>query len=116
MGKIFESMILKRLEWFAEVNQMIPHTQTGFRKGHSAMDNITRIEVDIAEALQKGEFGIAVMFDWRDAYENVKHKKLLEVMNNKNFLSIVVSMIDDLLCDCSFQVQINDTLSSRKQV
>lgn len=25
-------------------------------------------------------------------------------------------MIDDLLCDCSFQVQINDTLSSRKQV
>ena len=69
-------MILRRLEWFEEVNQIIPQSQTGFRKSHSAMDNITRIETDMTDALQEGEVGIAVLFDWTDAYGDVKRKKV----------------------------------------
>ena len=77
------------------------------------MDNITRIETD---ALQEGEVGIAVLFDWTDAYGNVKRKKLQEIMHNKNFPPLAISIIMHLLCDRSFQVQINEILSVRKQV
>ena len=38
MGKIMEKMIYHRLLWFVEKNNMIPHTQTGFRKHHSSTD------------------------------------------------------------------------------
>jgi hypothetical protein len=38
MGKIMEKIIYHRLLWFVEKNNMIPHTQTGFRKHHSATD------------------------------------------------------------------------------
>ena len=116
MGKIFEQMILRRLEWFAEVNQIIPQSQTCFRKSHSAMDNITRIDTDMTDALQEGEVGIAVLFDWTYAYGNVKCKKLQEIMHSKNFRPLVISIIKNLLYDCSFQVQINEILSVRKQV
>ncbi|KAK2721725.1 hypothetical protein QYM36_003892 [Artemia franciscana] len=40
-----------------------PQSQTSFRKSHSAMDNIDRIETDMTDALQEGEVGIAVLFD-----------------------------------------------------
>ena len=87
-----------------------------FRKSHSAMDNITRIETDMTDALQEGEVGIAVLFDWTDAYGNVKRKQLQEIMHNKNFPPLAISIIMNLLCDRSFQLQINEILSVRKQV
>ena len=82
-------MILRRLEWFAQVNQIIPQSQTGFRKSHSAMDGITGIKTDMTDSLQEGKVGIAVLLDWTDAYGNVKRKKLGEIMCNKNVIKIL---------------------------
>ena len=60
-----------------------PQSQTSFRKSHSAMDNIDRIETDMTDALHECEGDIAVLFDWTDAYVNVKSKKLQDIMYKK---------------------------------
>lgn len=38
--KIFEKLIYKRLEWWAENNNILPNFQLGFRRDLSCIDNI----------------------------------------------------------------------------
>ena len=40
ISKVLERLVLLRIEWFAEVNNLFPSKQTGFRKRHSSLDNI----------------------------------------------------------------------------
>ena len=43
MSKIFERLLAKRLNAFAEVNNLFPNQQFGFRKGLGACDAVLTI-------------------------------------------------------------------------
>ena len=51
LGKLMEKMIYHRLLWFVEKNNLIPHTQTGFRKHHSSTDAFIVLTNAINESL-----------------------------------------------------------------
>lgn len=40
VGKVMERMVLTRLEWFMEKNELYPEMMTGFRRGRSAIDGV----------------------------------------------------------------------------
>ena len=51
LGKVMEEMIYHQQLWFFEKNNMIPHTQTGFRKYNSSTDAFILLAEAINESL-----------------------------------------------------------------
>ena len=50
--KLFETMIKNKFQWWLEFNNLLPQSQTGFRKGHSTSDNLLNLTAYVDEALQ----------------------------------------------------------------
>ena len=101
-SKVLERLVLSRIEWFSEVNNLFPSEQTGFRNGHSSLDNITRLEIDVCNSLKKRHVTMAVLFDWSNAYGNVVHSKLLEILINLDFPYPFIRFIKSFLTDRYF--------------
>ena len=72
-----EKMIYHWLLWFVEKNNLIPHTQTGFRKHHSSTDAFIVSTNAINESLSNNNVLTAAFLDFEGAYDNVDHQILL---------------------------------------
>jgi len=84
-SKVLERLALSRIEWFAEVNNLFPGEQTGLIKGHRSLDNITLLIIDVCNSVKIRNVTMAVLLDWSDAYGNIVHNKLLELLINLDF-------------------------------
>ena len=51
--KLFESRAKNRMQWWVEVNDLVPSSQHGFRKGHSCADNLTNLSLKVQEAFME---------------------------------------------------------------
>jgi hypothetical protein len=58
---------LSRIEWFAEISNLFPSEQTGFRKEHSSVVNINCLEIDVCNSLKTRQARMEVLFDSSDA-------------------------------------------------
>ena len=77
--KIFDSLIKNRLEWWCESQNILPPSQSGFRKGRSCTDNLTNLtlQADHAIGRKKNYF-----LDVRGAFDNVNSDILLQKLAN----------------------------------
>lgn len=77
LGKIFERMVGRRLEWFLEENNLLSAYQSGFRKHHSTLDHVIRLETDIRKGFKFKKHTTAVFLDIARAYDMVYRPALL---------------------------------------
>ena len=70
-GKIFERMISKRLSYVFEQHSMLSKYQCGFRKNHSPVDQLVRLETDIRKGFKHRQHTAAVFLDIQKAYDMV---------------------------------------------
>ena len=77
ISKIFERLLLNRLEPLIKSSSVIPNHQFGFRKGHSTIDQIHRITNEIENALETKQICSAVFLDVAQAFDKVWHEGLL---------------------------------------
>ena len=61
-GKIFERMVSKRLSYVFEKHSMLSKYQCGFRKNHSPVDQLVRLETDIRKGFKHRQHTAAVFF------------------------------------------------------
>ena len=78
--KLFESMLKNRLQWYVEVNEFLPNSQTCFCKGQSCIDNLTYLMLSIEEGLEKNQNVLAAFLDITSAFDNVDCEILLCVL------------------------------------
>lgn len=78
MCKVFEALIKFRLEWWIEHKQLIPSSQSGFRKGRSCHDNLAQLTYLVDEALLQRNEVFATFLDVSDAFNNVLPDILLD--------------------------------------
>lgn len=76
MSKIFEKLLLRRLEPIIRDRQLIPTHQFGFRRRHSTIDQIHRIINVIEKALEEKKICSAVFLDVAQAFDKVWHEGL----------------------------------------
>ena len=50
VGKVLEKIVAKRLSTFFDATQCIPEFQSGFKKGKSTINPISRLHDDVIEA------------------------------------------------------------------
>lgn len=110
-GKIFEKILLKRIQDDHESTNLLPDYQFGFRQQMSALHQAHRIVNAIANSLEKKEFCNAVFLDISQAFDKVWHAGLLykikKKLDNKYYL-----ILKSYLSDRNFSVRYNGSLSS----
>ena len=95
--KLFESMVKNRMQWWAEVNNLIPSSQHGFRKGHSCADNLSNLSLKVQEAFMEKKQVLAAFIDVRGAFPNVQIQKLLNMLASKGFPARLLLFINFIM-------------------
>ena len=76
-----ERMVLPRLSIVLEENNFIKNYQSGFRRLHSTIDSLVRLESDIQETFLCNEYMIAVFLDIEKAYDMLWRYSVTQAMS-----------------------------------
>lgn len=82
LGKLFETLIKNRLEWWAESHNLIPPSQHGFRRGKSCIDNLVQLTLKVDEAFVEKKEVLAAFLDVHGAFDNVNIDILLSKLSS----------------------------------
>jgi hypothetical protein len=111
LSKVFERLILKRLEETVPINDIVPMHQFGFQANHSTIQQCHRIVNKIKESMEGKKVCTNVFLDIQHAFDKIWHEGLLYKL--KRNLSDQLYLIMKLyLSERYFQVKIDDELSA----
>ncbi|KAF8789965.1 putative RNA-directed DNA polymerase like protein [Argiope bruennichi] len=86
-SKVMEKVILIRLQFFLNQNNLIPCEQYGFRRGHSTIDQVLFFAQTIRDAHNRKptHHTVAAFLDLTKAFDRVwKHKLIIKMHNSFN--------------------------------
>ncbi|KAL7293246.1 hypothetical protein TKK_0013026 [Trichogramma kaykai] len=115
ISKIFEKIILARLEPIIINNNLIPDHQFGFKNKHSTVEQVHRIANKICDSFESKKYVSAVFLDVAQAFDRVWHEALLYKIK-KSFLDQHYRLIKSYLHRRTFHVRINDEISEIEQI
>ena len=99
LSKIYERLLAKRLNSFAEGNNLLPNQQFGFRKGLGACDAVLTISDKVQRALDSGSEARMIGLDFSAAFDRVNHKALIYKLRQLGiggpFLNILIEFLTD---------------------
>lgn len=82
LGKIFEKIILKRIKPIIKSQNIIPHSQFGFRTNYSTIHQIHRLIDKIATSFENKKYCPGIFLDVAQAFDRVWHDGLLYKLKN----------------------------------
>jgi len=97
IAKVYELVLMKRLEYYMEKLGLYGMDQTGFRPDFSTMDTAATFVVDVQKSNCKGERTVACMMDVSDAYGNVSLSILAAEMQELGIPSKFIESITNVL-------------------
>lgn len=100
-GKLLERMVLTRLEWHLETNNILPPTLTGFRHHISTQDTHLRLHHDILEQPSSAQLRCILALDIRKAFDCVNHEIILTNLAKTNCGTNIYNYIRDFLSNRS---------------
>lgn len=112
LGKVFEKLILQRLQLFIEDSGCIPHVQFGFRKGHSTALQILRIVNHVKSNFELKKSTGFVAFDVEKAFDRVWHSGLLYKLIKLNCPRYLIKLLSSYLENRSFTVNVTNCNSN----
>ena len=111
-SKIIEKMIVYRLNWYLEKNNLLSATQAGFRKGFCTKDPIIRLTREADTALKSGNITIAIMIDFTRAFDLIWTDGLLLKLRNLNVPGNMINWIKNFLSNRTYKVKVGSSFSS----
>lgn len=112
LSKILERLILNRLNRHVEVNEVIPHEQFGFKKGHSTIHQLVRIKQEIKRNFSHGKSTGMVLLDVEKAYDSVWQEAVVFKLHQSNCPLYLVKIISSFLSNRRFEVTLNGSTST----
>ena len=73
MSKVFECLLAKHLNAYAETNDLFPHLQFAFRKGLGTCDALLTIISAVQKSLDTGCEVHMIGLDFSSAFDSVNH-------------------------------------------
>ena len=115
IGKLFEKLYIKRLNEIVSKQNLIIDAQFGFRAKHSTVDQLHRITKFIEDALEKGEYCVAVFLDVAQAFDRVWHERLVEKLYSMLPCNHV-ELLSSFLTGRQFRVRYENTTSGFRPI
>ena len=109
--KLMEKMVNTRLIWYLEKFNYLSPAQCGFRRMHSTVDVLVRMESSICQAFASRQHHITVFFDLEKAYDTTWRYGILKILYECNLRGDLPLFIKAFLKTRTFQVQVGATLS-----
>lgn len=110
-AKIFEKIILTRLENFTEQNKLLIPEQFGFRKSHSTILQLFRITNKIVHNYNNRKTSALLLLDIENAFDSVWHEGIISRMITYNFPDYLIRITMEFLKNRNFSVKINNNFS-----
>ncbi|GFW86247.1 RNA-directed DNA polymerase from mobile element jockey [Trichonephila clavipes] len=111
IGKIYEKILLKRIEKYSLDNSIIPDIQHGFRKETSTCHQLLRATNIIISGFNNHATTGGIFLDVEKAFDRLWHNGLIFKMINLNYPPYLIHTISDYLHNRTFQVKIQATIS-----
>jgi len=110
LSKVFERLLLRRLDVTMHIDGLLPTHQFGFRNNHCTIQQCHRVVNKIKESIEGEKMCTSVFLDIQQDFDKVWHRGLLyklklHLPNHLNFL------LKSYLSKSYFQVKIEDDLS-----
>lgn len=115
MSKLFEKLLLKRLNPIIEAKQLIPDHQFGFRTKHSTIDQVHRVTNVISKALEEKKYCCGVFLDVAQAFDKVWHKGLLLKLREQ-LPHTWCALLKSYLTERHFRVRYEEAITSWKSI
>ena len=116
LSKVFEKLLLKKLNSFFEKNDIIQPHQYGFRQKHSTIHALLYTVTSCYDAMNEKLFFSLIMVDLRKAFDTVCHKKLPKKLDHYGIRGIVNELITNYLLNRKQYVYLNGIRSSLQPI
>ena len=116
LSKIFEKVILKRLQQHTVSNEIIPPFQFGFREGHSTSHQVRRVVNYIKQGFRAKKSTGMIMLDLTSAFDSVWHDGLIFKLAALNYPRYLISIVNSYITERTFQVKVGSTVSRVEHV
>lgn len=116
LSKVFEKIIFSQMYSYLEDKNILPASQSGFRKGHSCATALLKVTDDILSAQDQNKLTLLVLLDYTKAFDRIKHSLLLAILHFVGFHENSVSLIKHYLTDRYQSVAINNVTSDYLKV
>ena len=94
LGKLFSTILYKRIEAYLESNNLISKEQAGFRKNYRTTDHIFVLKTAVKKILKTGQYLYSCFIDFRKAYDSVWRKGLLYKLQKLGLTGNVFKIIE----------------------
>lgn len=115
LAKIQERMILARLNWYLENQNLLTEEQAGSRQNRSTTYQLTKLMQGIRRAFNQQERVLAVFVDFSGAYDSIWRAKLNEKLKNMNTEGNMLAWFSRFLEQKLTKVKYGETFSKYKQ-
>lgn len=115
MSKIFEKLLLTRINDFILSENIIINEQFGFRKKHSTNHQLLRLSEKISHGFNHNKLTGVVFLDIATAFDKVWHGGLIHKLMTLNFPNYITKLVQSYLSERFFEVHhTNETSSTRR--
>ncbi|GFW15503.1 RNA-directed DNA polymerase from mobile element jockey [Trichonephila clavipes] len=111
IAKIYEKILLTRIEKHTTDNNIIPDFQHGFRKETSTYHQLLRVANKIIHGFNHSKTTGGLFLDVEKAFDRLWHNGLIYKMINLHFPDYLIHTLADYLNDRTFQIKIDATTS-----
>lgn len=117
VSKLFERILLTRINCHVDENEILPPEQHGSRAKHSTTHqlNKTKNEINSSYRHDKSSTGMILM-DVEKAYDRVWHAALIYKLKKYNFPLYIIKIIGSFLKNRKFFVRVQNESSSSKEI
>lgn len=112
--KVLELVVYQQLTDYLNENNMLMMYQSGFREKHSCETALQLTITKWKQAIDKGDYIIAVFLDLKRAFETIDRDILLKKLENYGIQGTILKWINGYLTNRKQITRINDKLSSTK--
>lgn len=116
ISKIFESVLTRRLAYWAETNKVLAEGHTGGRRQHSTDDAFIMLTTWIKHKWRQGFIVSGLFLDVKSAYPSVHTERLIHTLREQECPEYLVRLIQSFLSHRSTNIRLEDYLSHQFQV
>lgn len=110
--KVYERLVLYRLEFFLEKFNIIPKCQAGFRRGRSCIEHVVRLVEHVKKSMSHNRSTAAIFFDIKGAFDSVWHQGLLFKLSRLGISGRLFQFIKSFLHERQIVVRVGSSISA----
>ncbi|KAI5753545.1 hypothetical protein M8J77_001177 [Diaphorina citri] len=112
--KLFERIVIRRLNYFLDKNKLLVPQQSGCRKNRSTLDNLINLQTEISNAIINKQHLLCTFFDIKFAYDCVQREVIMRQLHKWNFRGHLPNFLFKYMDERSFKIRLNNSTLSQE--